>query len=157
MTILAIGATGFIGPHVVRQLIQQNRDVIVFHRGTKDAELPDAVQHLHGDRNALPDHTDTLQQVAPDVVIDLVPYTEAQARQVVDVFSGIAERLVAISSSDVYRNYDGWRGVSDQDPDPVPLDEDAPPMLISWRKSMRPKMPHSTGPLESTSPRPLVP
>jgi nucleoside-diphosphate-sugar epimerase len=126
MKILAIGATGFIGPHVVRQLIKQNHDVIVFHRGRTDAELPDVVLSIRGDRNALPDHADALQQVAPDVVIDLVPYTEAQARQVVDVFSGTAERLVALSSSDVYRNYDGWRGASDHAPDPVPLDEDAP-------------------------------
>jgi nucleoside-diphosphate-sugar epimerase len=126
MTILAIGATGFIGPHVVRQLVQQGHTVTVFHRGTTDADLPDAVRHLHGDRNALPDHADAFRQIAPDVVIDLVPYTEAQARQSVGVFRGIAERLVGLSSSDVYRNYDGWRGASDHDPDPAPLAEDAP-------------------------------
>lgn len=126
MTLLAIGATGFIGSHVVRWLVQQDHDVTVFHRGTTDADLPDAVRHLHGDRNALLDHRAAFERVAPDVVIDLVPYTEAQAQEAVNVFGGLAERLVAISSSDVYRNYDGWRGVSDHDPDPVPLDEDAP-------------------------------
>jgi nucleoside-diphosphate-sugar epimerase len=56
----------------------------------------------------------------------VVPYTEAQATQAVEVFSGLASRLVAVSSSDVYRNYDGWRGESSHAPDPVPLDEDAP-------------------------------
>lgn len=126
MTILAIGATGFIGLHVVRHLVRQGHDVAVFHRGTTDADLPDAVQHLHGDRNTLADHADAFESLAPDVVIDLVLYTEAQARQAVDVFSRCTVRLVAISSSDVYRNYDGWRGASDHDPDSVPLDEEAP-------------------------------
>jgi len=54
MTILAIGATGFIGPSLVRYLVQQGHEVVVFHRGETDADLPDAVQHLHGDRRAPP-------------------------------------------------------------------------------------------------------
>ena len=126
MTILTIGATGFIGPHLVRHLVRQGHEVVVFHRGTTDADLPDAVRALHGDRNALADHRDAFASAAPDVVIDVVPYTEAQVRQAVGVFGGLADRLVAVSSSDVYRNYDGWSGVSDHDPDPVPLDEAAP-------------------------------
>lgn len=81
MTLLAIGATVFIGPHLVRHLVQQGHEVVVFHRGETDADLPDAVQPLHGDRNALSDHRDAFESVAPDVVIDVVPYTEAQARE----------------------------------------------------------------------------
>jgi nucleoside-diphosphate-sugar epimerase len=126
MTILAIGATGFIGAPLVRQLVRQGHDVVVFHRGMTDADLPDAVRHLYGDRAALAEHRVTLEEASPDVVVDVVPYTEAQARQVVDVFGDITDQLVVLSSSDVYRNYDGWRGESTHDPDPVPLAEDAP-------------------------------
>jgi nucleoside-diphosphate-sugar epimerase len=100
--------------------------VIVFHRGRTPAALPGAVKVLHGDRNALAEHADAIAAAGPDVVVDVVPYTEAQAQQAVDVCGAVADRLVAVSSSDVYRNYDGWRGESDHVPDPVPLVEDAP-------------------------------
>jgi nucleoside-diphosphate-sugar epimerase len=126
MNVFAIGATGFIGTHVVRDLVRRGHDVTIFHRGETEPDLPASVRHLHGDRDALVEHAPAIADGTPDVVIDVVPYTEAQAQQVVDVFGGSAGRLVAVSSSDVYRNYDGWRGASDHDPDPVPLDEDAP-------------------------------
>jgi nucleoside-diphosphate-sugar epimerase len=126
MTVLVIGATGFIGPHVVRALVRRGHDVVAFHRGETTADLPDAARSLHGDRNALSDYRSDLDAVAPDVVVDLLLYTEAQAAGAVDVLSGRAGRLVAISSSDVYRNYDGWRGVGDHAPDAAPLDEEAP-------------------------------
>lgn len=126
MNVLAIGATGFIGPHLVGSLVEDGHDVTVFHRGATQATLPPSVAQLHGDRNALADHQGALARLAPDVVIDLIPYTEAQAREAVHLLEGLTGRLVAVSSSDVYRNYDGWRGLSDHEPDPVPLDETAP-------------------------------
>jgi len=59
------------------------------------------------------------------VVLDAIPYTEQQARGTVEVFRGMAGRVVAVSSADVYRNYDGFRGKATAPPDPVPLAEDA--------------------------------
>ena len=126
MKILAIGATGFLGPHVVQRLIRMGHEVVVFHRGKTEADILDSVRQICGDRNDLPEHQDVFETFAPDVVLDVIPYTEAQARQAVDVFGGLADRLVALSSSDVYRNYDGWRGESAHSPDGIPLDEDAP-------------------------------
>jgi nucleoside-diphosphate-sugar epimerase len=67
-----------------------------------------------------------LARLAPSVVVDLIPYTERQAESVVRVFGGMAERIVALSSADVYRNYDGFRRKPTAPPDPVPLSEDAP-------------------------------
>ena len=55
-----------------------------------------------------------------------VPYTEKQAQDLVETFRGSAGRLVALSSCDVYRNFDGVNGKSTAPPDPVPLKETAP-------------------------------
>jgi len=126
MKVLAIGATGFIGPPVVRYLDEQGHEVAVFHRGKTEAELPGSTRHIHGDRNNLSELRDAFERFGPEVVVDVVPYTEAQIRQTVQALTGLADRLVVVSSSDVYRNYDGWRGESTHPPDPVPLREDAP-------------------------------
>ena len=91
-----------------------------------EPDLPEGTAHLHGDRDRLGERAAALRELAPDVVLDVVPYTQAHAGALVDVFSGVTGRVVALSSSDVYRNYDGFRGESDHPPDPAPLDEDAP-------------------------------
>jgi nucleoside-diphosphate-sugar epimerase len=126
MKVLILGGTGFIGAHVARLLGEAGNDVWVFHRGQTRAELPAAVRSLHGDRRRLRDFAAELVRLAPDVVIDVTPYTQREAQQVVDVFRGTAKRMVALSSGDVYRNYDGLRRVWAGPPDPCPLAEDAP-------------------------------
>jgi nucleoside-diphosphate-sugar epimerase len=125
MKVLAIGATGFIGQHVIPILVEQGIEVAVLHRGETGADLPAGVRRIRGNRNRL-DHTRAeLERFAPDVVLDLILYTEQQAREVVRAFRGNTRRLVALSSADVYRNYDGFRGKATARPDPVPLTEDA--------------------------------
>lgn len=126
VNVLAIGATGFLGSRVVRRLVRQGHRVAVFHRGMTEAKFPESVRHIFGDRNELPGMIAELKRFAPDVVLDVIPYTERQARQTAEVFSGRAARLVAISSGDVYRNYDGLRGKGKHPPDPVPLSEESP-------------------------------
>lgn len=126
MNILAIGATGFIGKHVVTRLSELGHTVAVLHRGETHADLPTEVRHLAGDRDTLAAAAATLKEFAPDVVLDMIPYTERQARELVAISRGLARRLVVVSSADVYRNYDGLRGKTSHAPDPVPLREDAP-------------------------------
>lgn len=131
MRVLVIGGTGFMGPHVVRSLAGMGHEVTVFHRGRTEAELPAAVRHLHVEpgeagRREFGSFAAEFRQIAPEVVLDMIPMTEADARATVEAFRGIAGRLVAISSGDVYRAYDRMRGKDPGPPDQVPLTEDAP-------------------------------
>ena len=126
MKVLVIGGTGFIGSHVVRQLVEMGHEVMVFHRGETKADLPKEVQKIIGDRHNLSDYKSEFQKLAPQVVLDMIPYTAEDAQTVVDIFKNIADRVVAISSQDVYRARDIlWQretGIID----PTPLIEDSP-------------------------------
>ena len=123
MRLLLLGGTGFLGSHLIHTL--QDHTLSVFHRGKTRKDLP-GVRHIFGERNKLTDYRTALQQFDPDLVIDVNPYTELQAEKVTDVFRGICRHFVVISSADVYRNYNGWRGKTDAPPEQVPLSEDAP-------------------------------
>ncbi len=70
MRVLVIGGTGFIGPHITRELIRRDHDVTVFHRG-RTSMAPGALEIL-GDRQRLSESTDNLRALAPDVVVDVV-------------------------------------------------------------------------------------
>ena len=67
-----------------------------------------------------------LKQSAPEVVIDMLPIGERDAQNVVHLFSGIARRIIAISSADVYRAYGRLHGTEPGSPGPLPLTEDSP-------------------------------
>jgi len=124
--VLIIGGTRFIGPFVVRQLVETGHQVTVFHRGQTETDLPKSVQHLHGDRAQLLDFKHEFQQLAPQVVVDIAAYTEQEAKIVMQAFTSIAQRVVAISSQDVYRAYERVRRTNPGPPDPIPLTEDSP-------------------------------
>jgi nucleoside-diphosphate-sugar epimerase len=116
MKILVIGGTGFIGPYVVRRLAEQGHEVAVFHRGQSKMDLP--AEHILGDRSALP-------KVPADVVIDLILSSGKQARALMDNFRGMARRVVAASSCDVYRACGVLHGSEEGPLEPVPLTEDS--------------------------------
>jgi nucleoside-diphosphate-sugar epimerase len=119
MRILVIGGTGFIGPHLVRRLAQMGHSVAVFHRGSTQADLP--VEHILGDRREL-----TVLRPKADVVIDLILSSGAQAEALMRAFRGVARRVVAASSMDVYRACGVLHGSEEGPLEPVPLTEDSP-------------------------------
>jgi nucleoside-diphosphate-sugar epimerase len=126
MRILIIGGTRFIGPYVVRNLAEAGHDITLFHRGETEADKTSEVQQLYGDRRDLPSFAAEFKVIAPDVVLDMIPYTEEEARLLMRVFKGVARRVVVISSADVYRAYGRLLRLEPGEPDPVPLNEDAP-------------------------------
>lgn len=126
MKLLIIGGTSFIGPAVVRRLVDTGHDVTVFNRGQTPAELPEGVGRITGTREAIGEFRGQFEKLAPDVAIDMRPMTEREIRLVVDAVKGIVLRVVAISSMDVYQAYGRLIGTEPGPPVDLPLNEDSP-------------------------------
>jgi nucleoside-diphosphate-sugar epimerase len=132
MNVLMIGGTGFTGPHIAAGLAARGHDVALFHRGRTDAALPAGVHQIlcpngtFADRTFFAEYADELTSFAPEIVVDMIPAVAADARTVIRLFRGIARRVVAISSQDVYRAYGRLLGTETGPPDPVPLSESSP-------------------------------
>jgi nucleoside-diphosphate-sugar epimerase len=126
MRTLVIGGTGFVGPHIVRRLVELGHEVLVFHRGETEADLPREVAHLHGERERLEQHRAELARFDPGVVVDTRPMTDVEARNLMNSMAGIARRVVALSSGDVYRAYGLIHGTETGPPEPIPIAEGAP-------------------------------
>ena len=126
MRVLVLGGTGFIGPAAVRRIVARGHEVTLFHRGkTHSDQLPE-VPRLHGDRADLASFAPVFADLRPEVVLDMMPYCEDEGSQLLRLFRGVARRIVAISSCDVYRAFDRFSGRDPGPPDPTPLTEDSP-------------------------------
>lgn len=126
MNVLVLGGTGFIGPPLVRRLLDRGHEVAVFHRGRTQADLPPGVEHLVGDRHNIGAHAGEFRRLSPEVVVDMIAFTEADALGLVATFRGLARRTVVISSADVYRAYGRFLGLEEGPVEPTPLTEEAP-------------------------------
>lgn len=126
MRILVIGGTNFMGPVAVRLLYEMGHELTLFHRGQTRAEVLAGVREMLGDRRHLSDYRDELQRLAPDVVLDMIAMTEQDARDIMSIFKGIARRVVAVSSQDVYRAFGRVNRKEDGPPEALPITEDSP-------------------------------
>ncbi len=124
MRVLIIGGTRFIGPLVVKKLFACSHDITLFHRGKSQAAVPTDIKHILGDRKNLPEFQDEFKRIQPDIVLDMIPITEQHAKLVMKTFQGIAQRVIAISSQDVYRAYGILIGKEDG-LEETPLTEDS--------------------------------
>src|SRR3974377_1443720 len=125
MRILVIGGTNFMGPLVVRSLSEQGVEVTVFHRGQTQTELPAGVKEILDDRKYLSKNALELRQLAPDVVLDMFPFTEQDALDLMHIYSGTVRRLVAISSQDVYRAFGRVNGKEPGPVESLPITEES--------------------------------
>ena len=125
MRILVIGGTGFIGHHLVPLLLADGQDVAVVRRPTSTAVLPDGARTITADRRALVDSAPALRAFRPDVVLDMILSSGQQAREMMDVFRGVAARVVALSSIDAYRAVGVTYGTESGTLEPLPITEES--------------------------------
>ena len=125
MKVLVIGGSGFIGPSVIRELQRNGHKAAVFHRGGHINQTPSDVEHILGDRRHISEYVPAFRQFAPEVVIDIILSSGRQARELMDAMRGIARRVVAISSGDVYRAFSIVNRNDEGPLQPVPLTEDS--------------------------------
>lgn len=125
MKILIIGGTAFMGPFLVRELIEKGHELTLFHRGKTALTTPHRCAEVLGDRNEISQYRERFRQEKFDVVIDMIALTEAHSQRIVDIFDGFIATYIVISSMDVYRAYDIMRGVEEGPLEPVPLTEES--------------------------------
>jgi nucleoside-diphosphate-sugar epimerase len=123
MRTLLIGGNGFIGRLVAAELRRKAHTIAVFHRGS--APAPDGVAEILGNRNQLAASTPELRLFAPDVVIDMVVSSGLQAEELMNIFRGVARRVVMVSSMDVYRAVGILHGTESGPLQELPLTEES--------------------------------
>ncbi len=128
MRILLVGGTGFIGPYVAKELYDRGHDLTLFHRGQHESPLLTSMRHFRHEQAAIPvlKFPDDLLRAEFEIVIHLIPMGEADARAAVRTFAGRAQRLVALSSGDVYRAYGRFCGLEPGPAERGLLTEDSP-------------------------------
>ena len=100
--ILILGGTRNLGHVTALSLLNAGHKVTVLNRGHTADQLPDEVERLRADRNDDSSMRNALRDRSFDAVLDNTTYTEADARQAVELFDGRAGRYFFVSSGQVY-------------------------------------------------------
>lgn len=111
LRVLVLGGTGFIGPHLVRHLVARGHTVSIFTRGRRQADLPQTVERLVGDRDAKDangnlagDYT-ALADRRWDFVFDDSANNPAWVQQSTDMLRNSTTRYLFVSSTGVFYPY----------------------------------------------------
>lgn len=100
LRVLILGGTGFIGPHTVAYAVARGHQVTVFNRGRTQADLPDGVEQLTGDRNL--GQVEALRGREWDAVLDNPTHLPFWVRDVGQVLQGRVGRYLFISTLSAY-------------------------------------------------------
>jgi len=123
MRILIVGGTGFIGGAISRELVREGHAVTVVHPGV--TVIP-GTHAIRADRRDIERLRPQLAATKPDLAIDTILSSGRQAEATVRALSGLTDRLIVLSSQDVYRATGVLHGIEPGPPEPTPLTEDSP-------------------------------
>jgi len=111
-TILILGGTGFLGPHVVDVARARGHTVTLFNRGKTHPGLFPDVEKLHGDRDG---HLEALQGRKWDAVLDTSGYVPRIVTDSAKLLGPNVGHYIFISTVSVYKN-ESTVGADESDP-----------------------------------------
>ncbi|HEY5949491.1 MAG TPA: NAD-dependent epimerase/dehydratase family protein [Kofleriaceae bacterium] len=111
-SILVLGGTGFIGPHIITAALARGHQVTMFNRGKTHPELFPDVEKLRGDRDG---KLEALSGRKWDTVVDTSGYVPRIVKMSAELLAPNVKQYIFISSISVYA-----------DGAPVNADESAP-------------------------------
>jgi 2'-hydroxyisoflavone reductase len=108
LSILVLGGTGFLGPHLVHVAQQREHRISMLNRGQREPGLFEEafrkVESIQGDR-ATPTAYSNLKGKRWDVVIETSGYRHPWTREAVQALKGAAGRYLYVSSTGVFWPY----------------------------------------------------
>ena len=110
-SILILGGTGFIGPHMVREALRRGHSVTLFNRGRTNNELFPDLETIKGDRD---NGLDGLKGRKWDAVIDNSGYVPRHVQDSARLLAPNCDRYVYISTIAVYE--DVWGATGEDSP-----------------------------------------
>jgi 2'-hydroxyisoflavone reductase len=118
-TLLILGGTGFLGPHVVEQALTRGIKVTLFNRGKTNADLFPEVEKLRGNRDG---DLESLRGRSWDAVLDTSGYVPRVVRASAELLAPSVQQYVFISSISAYADF-AREGIAEEDPVATIADE----------------------------------
>ena len=103
LSILILGGTGFIGPHMVRYARARGHTITLFNRGRTNTHLFPDVEKLKGDRDG---DLSALEGRTWDVVIDNSGFVPRLVRDSAELLHGSVDRYIYVSSVSAYADFE---------------------------------------------------
>lgn len=148
LRILILGGTGFTGPYQVRYAVARGHSVTVFNRGRREADLPESVEHLIGDRN---NDLTALEGRDWDVVIDNPTTLPGWVRRSGKLLKDACRQYVFISTISVYA--DTSEVGMDETTPVLEYEGDQDPFAVEMTQETRPFAMQNYGQLKALSER----
>jgi len=103
MKVLVLGGTGNISREIVTVLLEKGHDVTIYNRGKRDAEIPDKVRCITGDRFDRAAFEARMLSESFDAVIDMICYDAEDAASTLRAFGSRSAQIIFTSSIACYK------------------------------------------------------
>lgn len=103
MKVLFIGGTGTISTAISRQLLEQNHELYLLNRGTRNEVLPGNAKVITADINNEADVAEKISNLSFDVVADFIAFVPGQLERDYRLFNGKTKQFIFISSASAYQ------------------------------------------------------